>query len=63
MKLHALKGHARVERGADFQDVIPLIKVAKIDIHRREFTHIFDRYATVIIRAKIRAELEQETES
>jgi hypothetical protein len=24
MKLHALKSHARVERGADLQDVIPL---------------------------------------
>ena len=60
MKLHALKSHARAERGADVQDVIHLIKIAKIDIHSREFTDIFDRYATDTIRTKIRTELEQE---
>ena len=59
MKLHALKSQARVERGADFQDVIHLITTAKIDIHSSEFAEILDRYATQAIRAKILAEFEQ----
>jgi hypothetical protein len=57
MKLHALKSHARVEHGADFQDVIHLIKIAKIDIHSREFTEIIERYATEAIRTKLLIEL------
>ena len=63
MKLHALKSQARIERGADFQDVIHLIKTAKIDIHNREFTNILNRYATETIRTKLLAELEEQTES
>jgi hypothetical protein len=59
MKLHALKSPGRIERGADFQDVIHLIKIAKIDIQSREFTEVIDRYATETTRAKLLAELEQ----
>jgi hypothetical protein len=61
MKLHALKSPARLEHGADLQDVIHLIKIAKIDVHSHEFTQIFDRYATESVRAKILAELKQGT--
>lgn len=57
MKLHALKSQARVEHGADFQDVIHLIKIVKIDIHSHEFTEIIERYATEAIRTKLLAEL------
>lgn len=62
MKLHALKSPARVERGADFEDVIHLIKIAKMDIHSRDFTDILERYATGDIRTKILTEIERETE-
>jgi hypothetical protein len=57
MKLHALKTQARVERGADFQDVLHLIRTAKIDIHSEELTEVLNRYATETIRSKILTEL------
>lgn len=58
MKLHALKNPTRVEKGADFEDVIHLIKTANIDIHSSQFTEIADRYATEKIRARIHRELD-----
>lgn len=60
MKLHALKSQARVERGVDFDDVIHLMRTAKIDIDSREFTEVLDRYATEAIRARILAELDKQ---
>jgi hypothetical protein len=59
MKLHALKTQARIERGADFQDVIHLIRTARIDVHGREFIDVVNRYGTEAIRAKLLAELSQ----
>jgi len=63
MKLHALKSPPRLEQGLDLQDVIHLIKSAKIDIHGREFREIAERYATEAIRGKILHELGEESGS
>jgi hypothetical protein len=61
MKLHALKSPPRLEQGLDLQDVIHLIKSAKIDIHGTEFSEIAERYATEAIRAKILSGLGEES--
>jgi hypothetical protein len=61
MKLHALRNPKRLEQGLDFQDVIYLIKSAKIDIHGKDFNEIAERYATAETRAKIVRELKNES--
>ena len=57
MKLHALKSQARIARGADFQDVLHLIRTAKINVHSPEFKEVLTRYASETIRAKLVSEL------
>jgi hypothetical protein len=53
MKLHALQNQARMERSPDFEDVIHLIKTAKIEVRGREFSEILERYASESIRSRI----------
>jgi hypothetical protein len=57
MKLHALKSRSRAERGIDLQDVIHLIKTAKIDVGSADFAAILNRYAGEEIRAKLLREV------
>lgn len=58
MKLHALKSRSRAERGIDLQDVVHLIKAAKIDIGSADFAAILDRYASEEIRARLMREFQ-----
>jgi hypothetical protein len=56
MKLHALKNQARMEHRPDFEDMIHLIKTAKIDIRSPDFREIVERYASEPIRSRIEKE-------
>jgi Nucleotidyl transferase of unknown function (DUF2204) len=53
MKLHALKSEARMQRSPDFEDVIHLIKTAKIEICGADFREVVERYASEPIRSRI----------
>jgi hypothetical protein len=57
MKLHALRSPHRLAHGVDLQDVIHLIRTAKIDVTGDEFARLMERYGSDEIRERIIGEL------